>query len=153
MHAAAELALWWLALTAGYLLLITSPSGIEVPVGLVIGALAATAAVAARHAFDPPTTVPAFVRRVVALPLDVAADALSLGRLLVTGRAFRGDVGTVDEIDLVGDDDAVRAWAVLLTSAAPGSVAADVEERDGGLVLRRHRLTGHDRTTAALGHR
>jgi hypothetical protein len=148
----AEFARWWLALTAGYLLLITSPTGIEVPVGLAVGAVAACFAVAARRAFDPPTSVPAFVRRVVLLPVDVAADAVVLTRSLVTGRAFRSEVGSVDELDLP-DDDAVRAWAVLLTSASPGSLAGDVEERDGRLVLRRHLLTRHDRATAELGHR
>jgi hypothetical protein len=149
---AAELVLWWLALSAGYLLLITSPTGLEVPVGLTIGASAATLAVAARRVFDPPTGIPGFVRRVVALPLDVAADAVDLTRLLVTGRAFAGDRATVDDIELP-DDEAVRAWAVLLTSAAPGSLATDVEARDGDLVLRRHALTHHQRTTAGLGHR
>jgi multisubunit Na+/H+ antiporter MnhE subunit len=150
MRAGAEFAWWWLALTVGYLLLVTSPAGLEVPVGLVIGALAASLAVAARRAFAPPATVPGFVRRVVLLPVDVAADAVSLTRLLVTGRAFGADCGTLDEIELM-DDAAVRVWAVLLTSAAPGSLAADVEERDGGLVLRRHLLTRHHRATAGLG--
>jgi hypothetical protein len=86
----------------------------------------------------------------VLLPLDVAADAVSLTWLLVTGRAFGADCGTLDEIELT-DDGAVQAWAVLLTSAAPGSLAADVEQRDGALVLRRHLLTRHHRTTAGLG--
>ncbi len=139
-------------MTVGYLLLVTSPTGLEVPVGLVVGALAASLAVPARRAFDPPTTIPRFVRRLVLLPIDVAADAVSLTRLLVTGHAFRNDCGTLDEI-VLEDDDAVRAWAVLLTSAAPGSLAADVEERAGGLVLRRHLLTRQGRVTAGLGHR
>jgi hypothetical protein len=121
-------------------------------VGLVSGALAAYVAIAARRAFDPPSTVPGFVHRSVLLPLDVSADALSLAWLLVTGRAFRSDCGARDEIE-IEDDDAVRAWTVLLTSAAPGSLAVDVEERDGGLVLRRHLLTRHARATARVGHR
>lgn len=152
MRAGAEFAWWWLALTAGYLLLITSPTGLEVPVGLVTGAVAASFAVAARRAFDPPVTIPAFVRRVVLLPVDLAADAAALARLLVTGRAFRSGHESVDEIDLE-DDEAVRAWAVLLSSAAPGTLATDVEERDGRLVLRRHLMTRNGRTTAELGHR
>lgn len=152
MRRGAELAWWWLGLTAGYLLLVTSPTGIEVPVGLVVGAVAAAFAVAARRAFDPPATLPAFVRRVVLLPVDVAVDAATLVRLLVTGRAFRSDPGSVDEVRLE-NDDAVRAWAVLLTSATPGSLAADVEEREGRPVLHRHRLTRHDRVTVEPGHR
>ena len=152
MRLGAEFTRWWLALTAGYLLLVTSPTGVEVPGGLGGGAVAAGFAVVARRAFDPPTEVPAFVRRAVLLPIDVAADALSLTRSLVTGRAFGADPGSVDEIELP-DEDAVRAWAVLLVSAAPGSLAADVEHRDDRLVLRRHLLTGHNRATAELGPR
>lgn len=152
MRTVAEFAWWWLSLTAAYFLLITSPTGLEIPVGFTIGAVAASLAVAARRAFDPPLRVPAFVRRAVLLPIDVAADAVSLTRLLVTGSAFGAGCGTVDEVELV-DDEAVRAWGVLLTSAAPGSLAADVDERDGRLVLRRHRITRHDRATAGVGHR
>jgi hypothetical protein len=140
---------WWLALTAGYLLLVSSPTGLEGPVAVVVGALAATSAVMARRAFQPVTTVPPFVRRAALLPLDLAADAVSMTRLLVTGRAFRAGCGTVDEMELPRDD-ATRAWAVLLTSAAPGSLATEVEERNDRLVLRRHVLTRHGRVVAGL---
>jgi len=152
VRASAELAYWWLALTLCYLMLVSSPTGLEVPVGLLIGGLAALVAVAARRAFDPPTSVPPFVRRVVLLPLDLAADAVTLTWLLVTGRALRSTCGTRDEIELE-DDPAVRAWAVLLTSASPGSLAADVEELDGRLVLRRHLVTGHQRAVEGLTSR
>jgi hypothetical protein len=152
MRASAEFAWWWLSLSAGYLMLVSAPTGLEVPAGLLIGSLAACVAIVARRAFDPPAPVPAFVRRVVLLPLDLVADALSLTRLLVTGRALRADCGTRDEIELV-DDPAVRAWAVLLTSASPGSLAVDVEDRDGRLVLRRHLLTRHERAVERLAHR
>jgi multisubunit Na+/H+ antiporter MnhE subunit len=152
VRARAELACWWLALTGGYLMLVSSPTGLEIPVGLLIGGLAALAAVAARRAFDPPVTVPSFVRRGVLLPLDLAADAVTLTWLLVTGRALRSACGARDEIELE-DDPAVRAWAVLLTSASPGSLAADVEEHDGRLVLRRHLVTGHQRAAATLASR
>jgi multisubunit Na+/H+ antiporter MnhE subunit len=138
-------ALWWLTLSAAYLLLVSSPTGIEVPVGLLVGAAAAAAGMAGRRAFDPPATVPRFVRRAVLLPLDIAGDTVSLTRLLLTGRAFRADCGEVEELVLHDDDDATRAWAVLLTSAAPGSLATDVEDRGSHLVLRRHRLTPHTR--------
>lgn len=121
-------------------------------VGLVVGGLTAWLAVLARRAFDPPTTVPGFVRRGVLLPRDVAADAVVLARLLVTGHAFRREPGRVDRLRL-HDDEAVRAWAVLLTSAAPGTLAVDVEERGKRLVLHRHLLTGSSRATAELGHR
>jgi hypothetical protein len=119
-------------------------------VGLVVGAVAASFAVVARRAFALPATIPDFVRRVVWLPVDVAVDAADLTRLLVTGRAFSSDCGSVDELDLP-DDDSVRAWAVLLVSASPGSLAADVEERDDRLVVRRHRITRSGRTTSELG--
>jgi multisubunit Na+/H+ antiporter MnhE subunit len=152
MRASVELVCWWLALTAGYLMLVSSPTGLEVPVGVVIGGLAALVAVAARRAFDPPTSAPSFVRRVGLLPLDLLADAVTLTWLLVTGRALRATCGTRDEIE-VEDDPAVRAWAVLLTSASPGSLAADVEERDGGLVLRRHLVTGRQRAAEGLASR
>ena len=144
--------MWWLALTTGYLLLVSSPTGLEVLVGLVVGALAAAVAVVARRAFEPTTTMPAFVRRIALLPLDVAADAVSMTGLLVTGRAFRADCGTVDEME-IPDDDAIRAWAVLMTSSAPGSLATAVEERDGRVVLRRHLLTRHGRVVAGLDSR
>ena len=152
MRLGAEFAWWWLALSAGYFLLVASPTGLEVPVGLVIGASAAILAVAARRAFDPPATVPSFIRRVVLVPVDVATDAAELTRLLVTGRALDPDCGWTDRIDLE-DDQAVRAWAVLLSSASPGSLAVDVEEHEGRLVLRRHLVTRNHRTTAELGHR
>lgn len=121
------------------------------PAGLVAGGVGAWFAVAARGAFDPPTALPAFVRRAFLLPLDVAADVVPLARGLLGGRVLRSEPGWTDEV-LLDDDDAVRAWAVLLTSAAPGSLAMDVEERDGSAVLRRHLLTRNDRATAELGH-
>jgi multisubunit Na+/H+ antiporter MnhE subunit len=142
---AAEIALWWAASTAGYLLLVTSPTGIEAPVGIAVGAACAVVGVAARRAFRPTTRVPEFVRRALLLPVDVAADTVTLTRLLLTGEAFRADAGEEDEV-VLPDDDGIRVWAVLLTSASPGSLAADVEERDDDtLVLRRHRLTDHHR--------
>lgn len=146
MRVLAEFALWWLALTAGYLLLVSSPTGLEVPIGFLIGAVAAGAGVLARRAFRPPATLPRLVRRVVLLPLDVAGDVLSMTRLLVTGRALRVR-GDIDEV-MLRDDDATRVWAVLLSSAAPGGLAVDVETRDGDLVLRRHRLTSHQRVSS-----
>ena len=93
--------------------------------------------------------MPAFVRRAWLLPLDIASDGVSLTRLLVTGQAFDRGCGTVDAVALE-DDEAVRAWAVLLTSAAPGSLAVDVEDRDGRLVLRRHLVTRHHRATSGM---
>ena len=96
--------------------------------------------------------MPSFVRRVVLLPLDLVADAVALTWLLATGRALRATCGTRDEIELQ-DDPAVRAWGVLLTSASPGSLAADVEERDDRLVLRRHLVTGHQRAVQELASR
>ena len=145
MRVVLEFALWWLVLSGAYLLLVSSPAGIEVPAGLLIGAAAAAAGVAGRRAFRPPSTVPRFVRRAVLLPLDIAGDTVSLARLLVTGQALRAGCGEFDELVLHDHDDATRAWAVLLTSAAPGSLATDVEERGNHLVLRRHRLTPHTR--------
>jgi multisubunit Na+/H+ antiporter MnhE subunit len=146
MRLVPEAATWWLASTAAYLLLVPSPTGLEVPVGFAIGAVCALVGVAARRAFRPPTRVPSFVRRVVVLPLDLLADAVTLTRMVLTGEAFRAEAGDEDEV-VLPDDDETRAWAVLLTSASPGSVAADVEERDDSLVLRRHALTPHHRAS------
>jgi len=148
MRLALETATWWLASTAVYLLLVPSPTGLEVPVGFAIGAVCAVVGVAARRAFRPPTRVPSFVRRAVVLPLDLVADVVTLTRMVLTGEAFAEDVGDQDEV-VLPDDDETRAWAVLLTSASPGSIAADVEERDGSLVLRRHVLTSHHRASEA----
>jgi hypothetical protein len=146
LRLAAEVVLWCAASTAVYLLLIPSPTGVEIPAGLAIGAATALVGVASRRAFGPPTRVPSFVRRVLLLPVDLAGDVVTLTWLLVTGRAFRSGAGNEDEV-VLPDDDSTRVWAVLLTSASPGSLAADVEERDGRLVLRRHQMTQHHRVS------
>ena len=145
MRMTAEALLWGLTSTALYLLLVTSPTGLEVPVGIAIGAVCAAVGMVTLRAFRPPTQVPSFVRRILLLPVDLAGDTVTLTRMVLTGEAFRAE-GEEDEV-VLPDDDQTRAWAVLLTSAAPGSLAADVEERDDSLVLRRHRLTGHHHVT------
>lgn len=153
MHIGLEYAAWWLGLTLGYLGLVTSPTGWEIVAGLVVGAAVSAVAVLARRAFLPALRAPSFVRRAVLLPVDVASDALELSWLLLTGRVFGADCGELDGVDLPDDREETRAWAVLLASAAPGSLTVDVEERDGHAVLRRHRLTGSSRATAALERR
>jgi hypothetical protein len=150
VRTSARLAGWWLLLSAGYLGLLSTPTGGEIPLALLIGGAAAVAGVLGRRAFDPAVRAPRFVRRAVWLPVDVVADAVVLIRLLVTGRALRADVGELDDVLLPDDGEATRAWAVLLTSAAPGSLTVDVEQRAGRAVLRRHRLTSHSRATAGL---
>jgi hypothetical protein len=122
---------------------------------VVVGGLSGAVALLARRAFQPATRVPRFVRRLPLLPVDVVADAFALTRLLVSGRVLRADCGKVDDVDLPDDSDAdaIRAWAVLVTSAAPGSLAVDAVERDGRLVLRRHRLTSRGRSAADVGQR
>jgi Na+/glutamate symporter len=84
------------------------------------------------------------------LPVDIVSDAVVLTRLLVAGRALRDDIGALEHVRLPDDAVATRAWAVLLTSAAPGSLTLDVEQRAARPVLRRHRLTSHSRATAGL---
>jgi multisubunit Na+/H+ antiporter MnhE subunit len=153
MRVRLEYAAWWLGLTLAYLGLVTSPTGWEIVAGLLVGAGVSAVAVLARRAFDPALRAPSFVRRAVLLPVDVASDALALTWLLLSGRAFGADCGDLDRVDLPDDREETRAWAVLLASAAPGSLTVDVEERDGHPVLCRHRLTGHSRATAALEHR
>jgi hypothetical protein len=152
VRTAAQLTGWWLLFSAGYLGLLSSPTGWEIPLALTIGGAAVVTGVLGRRAFDPAVRAPGFVRRAVWLPVDVVADAVVLIRLLVTGRVLRADVGDLDDVLLPDDDDdeATRAWAVLLASAAPGSLTVDVEERDGRSVLRRHRLTSRSRATAGL---
>jgi hypothetical protein len=152
VRTAAQLTGWWLLFSAGYLGLLSSPTGWEIPLALTIGGAAVVTGVLGRRAFDPAIRAPGFVRRAVWLPVDVVADAVVLIRLLVTGRVLRADVGDLDDVLLPDDDDdeATRAWAVLLASAAPGSLTVDVEERDGRSVLRRHRLTSRSRATAGL---
>jgi hypothetical protein len=147
---ATQLAGWWLLLSAGYLGLLSSPTGWEIPLALVIGGAAAVTGVLGRRAFEPAVLAPEFVRRAGWLPVDVVRDAVVLTRLLLTGRALRADCGELDDVPLPGDDEATRAWAVLLTSAAPGSLTIDVESRHGRPVLRRHRLTSPGRATADL---
>jgi hypothetical protein len=146
----AQLIAWWLLFTAGYLGLVSSPTGWEIPLALVIGGAATLTGVLGRRAFDPAGGSPSFVRRAVWLPLDVVTDAVALIGLLLTGRALRADCGELDEVTLPDEDESTRAWAVLLTSASPGSLTVDVESRDGRTVLNRHRLTSKSRATADL---
>jgi hypothetical protein len=148
-----QLAVWWLLLSSGYLGLISSPTGWEIPLALGIGGASAVVAVLGRRAFEPALRAPAFVRRAAWLPVDVVSDATVLVRLLVTGRAVRSDCGVFDDIPLPDEEEATRAWAVLLTSAAPGSLAVDVEAGDGPAVLRRHRMTSVGRASAGLEDR
>lgn len=153
MCGGAQLVGWWLLLSAGYLGLLSSPTGWEIPLALVIGGAAALTGLVGGRAFDPAVRAPGFVRWAAWLPVDVVADAIVLARLLLTGRALRGPGSELDDVPLPDDDEATRAWAVLLTSAAPGSLCVDVEQSDGGTVLRRHRLTSHNRATAGLESR
>jgi hypothetical protein len=146
----ARFAGWWLVLSAGYLGLLSSRTGWEFLLALVIGGAAALIGLLGHRAFDPAVRAPGFARGAVWLPIDVVRDAVVLAGLLLTGRALRGDVGELDGVPLPDGDEATRAWAVLLTSAAPGSLAVDVEERDGRSVLRRHRLTPRGRSTVRL---
>jgi multisubunit Na+/H+ antiporter MnhE subunit len=148
-----EYTAWWLALTIAYLGLVTSPAGWEIVAGLLVGAIVATVAVLARRAFQPALRAPAFVRRAGWLPVDVALDTLTMVRMLLSGRALRADFGERDRLTLADDSPERRAWAVLLTSAAPGSLALDVEEQRGHAVLLRHRLTDRGRAAAGLEDR
>jgi hypothetical protein len=145
-----RLAVWWLLLSSGYLGLVSSPTGWEIPLALGIGGAAAVVAVLSRRAFKPALRAPGFVRRAAWLPVDVVSDAAVLVRLLVTGRAVRSDCGVFDEISLPDDREETRAWAVLLTSAAPGSLTVDVETREGQATLRRHLMTSVGRASAGL---
>jgi len=149
MRLPAALGLWWSGLTLLYLLLVTSPVGVETAVGLAVGLASAVLAVAGARAFEPPSRVPGFVRSAVWLPVDVVGDAVILIRDLVTGAAFRTDAGAVRRVPL---DDRVetRAWAVLLASAAPGSMAVEVEDEHAGLALRVHRMTPRGRALAGI---
>jgi Na+/H+ ion antiporter subunit len=150
VRGAAHLAGWWLLLSAGYLGLLSSPTGWEIPRSLVIGGAAAVAGMLGRRAFDPAVRAPGFTRGAVWLPVDIVSDTVALTRLLLTGRALRDDAGETDVVLLPDDDEATRAWAVLLTSAAPGSLTVDVERSDGRPALRRHLLSPSGRATAGL---
>jgi hypothetical protein len=150
---AAQLAAWWVLLSSSYLGLVSSPTGWEVPLAVGIGGAAAVAAVLGRRAFEPAVRAPGFVRRAAWLPVDVVTDAVVLVRMLLSGRALRADCGVLDDTALPDGDEETRAWAVLLTSVAPGSLTVDVEERGGRVVLRRHRMTALSRASADLENR
>lgn len=150
MRVWAEYAVWWLLLGYLYLRLITTPGGWELPIAAALATTGAAMAVLGRRAFSPATELPDFARRLVLLPVDVATDAARLTRLLVTGQAFLATCGRTGEGRLDDDRPAFRAWAVLLMSAAPGSLAVDSRTEDGHTVLLVHRLTPPGRVTADL---
>ena len=151
MRVIGEYVAWWLVLSGIWAGLVTSPWGWETLLAAAAGAAAAALGVRSRVVFAPPATVPAFARRLVWLPLDLALDALGLLRLLITGRAFRHDCGRLDTLILPDcDEGAARAWGIIVVAASPGSLATDIEEQRGRLRLHRHRLTTTGRAARDL---
>jgi len=135
-----EYVVWWCGLWVGYLGLVTSPTGWEIPLGAAIAAAAAAVGVLGRRAFRPPGRFPAVAGRGARIPLEVVRDTWVLVRLLVSGRVFREEVGEFETVRLAEQDASGRAWSVLLASAAPASVAVDIEGSDHPR-LRVHRLS------------
>jgi multisubunit Na+/H+ antiporter MnhE subunit len=138
---------WWLALFGTYALLVgSSLSYEEVVAGAALAVLAATLAVAAVRAFDPPRRVPGFAGRMVWLPRDVAVDAVRLTahvlRLLLLPLSLPGVGGTSSRARVVGrtrgSRDDVLAYAVIAASASPGGYVVQVQ--DDGRTLDLHRL-------------
>jgi len=128
---------WWLLLLAFYLVLVSHVTALEIAVGLGIALTTALVAAAAAGPFRPasPPRVLEW-RRVWWLPVDMARDtavlvAITLRRVVGRGGAPEGRVERRGLPPGEGREAAgVRAYAVLVLSASPGSYVLAVDSRD-----------------------
>ncbi len=139
--AAGEVAGWWLALTALYLVLITPVTVLEFVVGAAGAALAACAARAARIAAGAGTGGRRGMLTAAFLwPGAVLGDTVRFAAAI--GRALRGRSvpGRLCEVRLRPGTGA--AWAGAALSATPGAYVVDVRhDTHEGDVLTVHVLT------------
>lgn len=130
-----EPVVWWVALLATYLAIISTISVAELLVGTLAAAAGAAAAVVTRRALlaadntEPYLPRPAWLRWLLPLPVQILTDSIRLLR----------PHGEFAELRLPDDDRraALRGFAALAVSASPGTyVAEDLPDRND-LVLHR----------------
>jgi hypothetical protein len=130
---AVEIIVWWVALTALELMLVSAVDRYELLVAVILGLCAALVATGARTAQPTSWRVRArWVRWLLPLPLAILTDT---GRVLVA--ALAGRSGTWREVDLseaVGSTArarAARAVGALVLNTAPGTVVTAVDGQTG----------------------
>src|SRR4051812_7647258 len=125
MGRVAEVAVWWVVLTAGYVTTLGAFTGPEFAVAVAAGLLCAVLAVAARRAARTRWSAHLpWLAWIVPLLGGIAADTV---RLL---GSLRRDGGTVRRIPApTGEPPARaafrRAWGTVVLSSSPGSVVLD----------------------------
>ena len=142
----AEALVWWVALCAVELLLVSSVSAQEAALAVVLSLAAALVAVAARTAqptaWSPRVT---WLRWLLMLPGSVVGDTRTVLVAAFSGR--RGTWRTIDVLQAIGDGARPRAWralAGLCLTASPSTVVADIDQRSGRVLL-------HDLAWLVLG--
>ncbi|MEP9381651.1 hypothetical protein [Nocardioides sp. KR10-350] len=132
---------WWAALLAAYIFLVSPLTWDEWVLGAVLSAVVSAAAIVATEGFRPPAPPRLRWWHLVRLPVDLVRDTGVLARGLVARRRHVGRSGTVTLPE--GDSRGVRAYADLLLSSTPGSYVFDVRPGEGrpGSV-RVHRIGG-----------
>jgi len=125
-------ALWWVLLFAGYLMLVSPLSGGEFVLGAVLSGLAAgTAMTAHRMSGSPFTLPPGGVGGLLRIPAAVLADTWWLARLVGSQLRRRAvPVGALRRLTLAAAPDELReqqaqAVAGLMLSLSPGSFVVD----------------------------
>ena len=156
----AEAAAWWVALTAGYLVLVSTVTTAEMVLGALLAGLATVVGILVIGPFrpDPP---PRHVRwrSVLWLPVDVVRDVGATTVAVARSLAGAGHVGREEDVVLLpqadGEAESLRTYAVLLLSASPGTYVERLEQagehhRDRGDRARLHRLGGAARSERAV---
>lgn len=132
-----EVLVWWAVLAALELLLISSVSVSEVVLALGLGLVGGLVATAARSA-EPVSWTPdvRWLRWLLSLPFAVVRDTGAVLRAAFSGA--RGSWRTVESSQGAGDGSREGAWralAVLVLSASPATVVAEVDHDTGRLLV------------------
>lgn len=127
-----EVAVWWVLLFAGYLMLVSPLSGGEFVLGALLSAIGGGAAVVARRMSGSSFAVPrGWVGALLQLPAAVLADTWLLARRIWPELRRRGTpVGALRTLPLADQPDEVRgeSWpavAGLVLSLSPGSFVVE----------------------------
>jgi multisubunit Na+/H+ antiporter MnhE subunit len=133
MSSARTWLVWWVLLTALYVVLVDTRRLQELVAAVVVGAIGATGALLVRHEIDAalrprPLAAVRELRALLAWPRDLA---------LLAGALVRRPRGRVVEVPFEGDA-AETALAVAGRTLAPNRIVIDVDEERG--VLSYHEL-------------